>query len=128
MSQSKDLGELNRTKKKKQPRRIIRGVSGRGWRQRSKEREGWRKAIMKKHREFLEKWKSRKYLYYRWDVNFPNILQQILLLCIQVIFNVKVLSPQPGIKNSTLHFFICPSTLKTVSSQKRSIIIMQQNP
>lgn len=40
MSQSKDLGELNRTKKKKQPRRIIRGVSGRGWRQRSKEREG----------------------------------------------------------------------------------------
>ena len=39
MSQSKDLGELNRTKKKKQPRRIIRGVAGKDWRQRSKERE-----------------------------------------------------------------------------------------
>jgi len=40
ISQNKDLGELNRTKKKKQPRRIIRGVAGKDWRQRSKEGEG----------------------------------------------------------------------------------------
>ena len=40
ISQNKDLGELNRTKKKKQPRRILRGVAGEDWRQRSKEGEG----------------------------------------------------------------------------------------
>lgn len=47
---------------------------------------------MKKHREF---WRSenQENIFIVDDVNFPNILQQILLLCIQVIFNVKVLSP-----------------------------------